>query len=166
MTSDFVLTIKKHFDSEDIIRTTKYWDDLDNERTREKLRIEEVYWKETRGMDWDIATERDIDANLAANVEWVHGFRDFESLTPLTVAAVIQVESLLSAMLQSGGRLRDLTDECDSQLGLEVGSSLSVVRHLVANSRLDVEMTTRITPSLPLTLLNKPLLKAVVGQKL
>lgn len=157
MTSDFVVTEKRPFGNEDVIRAIKYKADLEKARVLEKLKIEEVYWKDVRGMDWDVATENDFDAILAANVEWFHGHREIESLMPLTTHDVYQVELMLSVMLQGGGRLRDLTNECDRRLRLNPGASLSVVRHLLANRRLEVDMSKRINPCLQLALSANPL---------
>ena len=157
MTSDFVITESRAIGSEDIIRTTKYKAELQKSRVMEKLKIEEVYWQDIRGMDWDVVTEDDFSSILAANVEWIHGHREIESLTPLTVSDVYQIELMLSLMLQGDDPLRDLTNECDERLSLNPGSSLSVVRYLIANRRLDVDMERRIIPCLPLALITNPL---------
>lgn len=157
MTSDFVITESRPMGSEDIIRTTKYKAELEKGRVMEKLKIEEVYWRDVRGMDWDVVTEDDFSSILAANVEWVHGHREIESLTPLTVPDVYQIELMLSVMLQGNDPLRDLTNECDERLSLNPGSSLSVVRFLIANRRLNVDMERRIIPCLPLALITSPL---------
>jgi TnsA endonuclease N terminal/TnsA endonuclease C terminal len=161
MTSDFVITAKKGFITEEQIRAVKYKKDLDNTRVREKLEIERVYWQEIRGLDWDIVTEEDVDVNVAANVEWLHGHLDIEFLAPLTAEDAIRVEALLTPQVAQGGsRLRDLTNECDARLGLDPGSSLSIVRHLLANRRWEVDMCTRIMPPQPLILTNEPNLHA------
>jgi len=158
-TSDFVLTVRKHFGVEDNIRTIKYKKDLNNARVMEKLEIERVYWEEVRGLDWKIVTEDDIDTTLAANVEWVHGHREIERLFPLTAADVVRIEQILTPLVVQGKhRLRDLTNECDSRLNLSPGSSLSVVRYLIANRRWEVDMSTRIMPPLPLILTATPAL--------
>lgn len=166
MTTDFVITIRKGFSTEEQIRTVKYKKDLENTRVKEKLEIERVYWQEIRGLDWDIVTEEDIDANIVVNVEWIHGFRDVERLAPLTAEDVNRVEELLTPWVTQGGcRLRNLTNECDAQLGLAPGDSLSIVRHLLANRRWGVDMSTRIMPPLPLTLSAEPALYAAVTQR-
>src|SRR2546421_193838 len=157
MTSDFVITVRKGFGSEELIRTVKYEEEREKARAKEKLEIERVYWEEVRGLDWGVVTEKDIDATLAANVEWVHGHREVERLIPLTPRDVARVEAILTPRVVQGGfRLRDLTNECDSVLGLDLGTSLGVVRHLIANRRWEVDMSKRITPPLPLVLTAEP----------
>lgn len=166
MTSDFVITVRKGFVTEELIRAVKYRNDLENKRVKEKLEIERIYWQEIRELDWNIVTEEELDVNLVANVEWLHAHRDVERLTPLTVEDVAQIESLLTPQVAQGRfRLRDLTNECDEHLGLEPGSSLDVVRHLLANRRWEVDMRTRIMPPLPLTLTAEPILLAEAKQR-
>jgi TnsA endonuclease N terminal/TnsA endonuclease C terminal len=153
MTSDFVITLKKGFVSEEIIRSVKYKSDLENERVKEKLAIERMYWTESRGLTWDVVTEDKIDMNVVANVEWVHGHREIRQLLPLATENVIEIEAKLSSLVTESLRpLRDLTNECDRFLGLEPGTSLRVVRYLIANRWWKVDMSTRIRPTLPLTL--------------
>jgi len=159
MTSDFVITVRKDFVSEEQIRTVKHKKDLEDARVKEKLEIERVYWQEIRELSWEIVTEEHVDANVAGNVEWLHCHRDVESLTPLTAEDTKHVEALLTPRVAQGGfRLRDLTNECDARLRFAPGSSLDVVRHLLANRRWEVDMRTRIMPPLPLVLTAKPAL--------
>jgi hypothetical protein len=161
MTSDFVITITNGRVNEDVVRAVKLKKDLENARVREKLEIERVYWEEVRGLDWRIVTEDDIDRTLADNIEWVHGHRDVSALYPLTAAGVARIEAILTPRIVEGKlRLRDLTNECDAMLGLEPGSTLSVVRHLIANRRWKVDMNKRIMPPLPLVLTATPALFA------
>jgi TnsA endonuclease-like protein len=165
MTSDFVTTVRNGFIDEQHVRAVKYEKDRERDRVKEKLEIERVYWEEIRGLDWDVVTENDVNATLAANVEWVHGHRDVEWLTPLTAKDVARVEAILTPRVWQGGfRLRDLTNECDILLGFESGSSLSVVRHLIANRRWEVDMSIRIMPPLPLILTGEPAFFAAVSQ--
>ena len=165
MTSDFVITVRKGFGSEEQIRTVKYEEDHEKARVKEKLEIERVYWEEVRGLDWGVVTENDVDATLAANVEWVHGHREVERLIPLTLGDVARVEATLTPRVAQGSfRLRDLTNECDSVLGFVPGTSLGVVRHLIANRRWEVDMSKRIMPPLPLVLTAEPALYAEVAR--
>lgn len=157
MTSDFVFTIVNGQVKEEVIRAVKLKKDLENARVKEKLKIEQVYWEDIRGLDWDVITEDSIDHTLADNVEWVHGHRDVRSLYPLTAEDVFHIEAILTPRVVEGRfRLRDLTNECDAMLGLEPGSALSVVRHIIANRRWEVNMSKRIMPPLPLVLTAEP----------
>lgn len=159
MTSDIVMSIRKGITEEQQVRTVKYEKDRERARVKEKLEIERVYWEEVRGLDWNVITENNVDTTLAANVEWVHCHREVDRLFPLTTEDVAYVEAILTPrVIQGGFRLRDLTNECDAQLGLDPGSSLSVVRYLIANRRWEVDMSKRIMPPQPLVLTAKPTL--------
>lgn len=97
----------------------------------------------------------------------MHGHREVERLAPLTAVDVAHVEAILTPRVAHGGfRLRDLTNECDARLGFDPGSSLSVVRHLLANHRWEVDMSKRIMPPSPLVLTAKPALYAVGSRQI
>lgn len=159
MTSDFVFTIANGSVAQDVIRAVKLKKDMENARVKEKLEIERVYWQDIRSCDWDVITEDKINHTLADNIEWVHGHRDVRALFPLSIQDVRRIEEILTPRVAEGKfRLRDLTNECDAVLGLEAGSALGVVRHLIANRRWEVDMSSRIMPPLPLVLTAKPAL--------
>ncbi len=162
MTSDFVVTVREPFNARDRVRTTKYAKDLRRPRVLEKLEIERVYWQDVRGIDWKIITERNIDPVLARNVEWVHRHRDARQLAPLTTTDIARVEESLTMQVVRGGvPLAKLTKSCDALLGLSPGSSLSVVRHLIANRRWQTDMRAPISPLAPLNLTAVPTLYAM-----
>jgi sporulation protein YlmC with PRC-barrel domain len=166
MTSDLVITYRKGAVVEELVRSVKYKTDLGDARVKEKLEIERIYWEEVRRIGWDIVTEEDLDVNLAANVEWLHGHRDIKRLAPLTAEDVAHIEALLTPRVVKGGvRLRDLTNESDARLDLTSGTSLSVVRHLLANRRWEVDMGKQhIMPPLPLKLIAEPAFYATASR--
>ncbi|MDQ3816226.1 MAG: TnsA endonuclease N-terminal domain-containing protein [Acidobacteriota bacterium] len=147
MTTDFLITIKKHIGIEEHARTIKYASQLSSIRVIEKFEIERVYWTR-RDVKWDISTEKEIDNILAANIEWVHPYRDLSSLRPLTKKMVREVELILAPqVLGVRFRLSELTSACDNHLGLDIGTSLMVVRHLLATKRWQVNMYEPIRPA-------------------
>lgn len=154
MTTDFINTVRRGATDFDEPRTVKYKTDLLNRRTLEKLEIERRYW-ESRKITLKVVTEDSIPATLAKNVEWLHSYRclgDFTNLDDFdfrrTATAVI--EALKSHL----GSLRSVTIATDDRLGLETGTSLSIVRYLLANRRLRVDMLKPINPGARLVLLN------------
>lgn len=68
MTTDFFITTANGY----IARTVKPSGDLSNHRTLEKFEIERRYWK-SKGIDWKIVTEKQINTNKAANIRWLCG---------------------------------------------------------------------------------------------
>lgn len=153
MTTDFVVTVGKDGRDVDQARTLKYRDDLCSKRTLEKLEIERRYWEE-RGVDWKIVTDREIPADLAKNVEWIHQYRDLDNFTTLPELCVRQIISTLSVLVERRNTiLRDITMETDDRLGLEPGTSLALVRYLIATRRWRVDMNRPINPGRRLDLL-------------
>lgn len=153
MTTDFVNTIDQAGKLIDQARTIKYSQELSSARTLEKLEIERVYWSE-RKIDWGIVTEQEIEPILAANVAWVHSYREATVLTPVTEETIQRVASVLTPRVnQQQLPLRDLTDACDDQLGLSPGMSLTAVRHLIASRQWQVDMRQPIKTGQPLVLL-------------
>jgi hypothetical protein len=126
---------------------------LSSKRTLEKLEIERRYW-ESHGVDWKIVTDADIPTTLAQNVEWVHQYRRLDDFSTLSETAIQQIVSALAERLTTlNVPLRDITLQTDNKLGLEPGTSLSIVRHLIANRVWRVNMNTPINPSVRLVLL-------------
>lgn len=155
MTSDFVVTFRTPTGLIDHARTIKYAKDLRSARALEKLEIERLYWK-AKGVDWGIVTEQEIDAVIAENVKWLHPYRDIVDIAPLSESVINQLEDLLtSLLLQEDLSLRDITDTCDEQFGLEAGSSLTAMRYLLANRRWLIDLSHPIQPSKILKLLTR-----------
>lgn len=153
MTTDFVNTIDQAGKLLDQARSIKYSRELSSDRTLEKLEIERVYWTE-RDIDWGIVTEHEVEPVLPANVSWVHAYREAAALSPVTDEIIRRVQAVLTPRVnEQRTPLRDLTDACDDQLGLSPGVSLSVVRHLIANKRWQVDMRQAINTSQPLVFL-------------
>jgi TnsA endonuclease-like protein len=144
MTTDFVNTVRLPVGTIEHARTLKYAKELASPRVMEKFEIERVYWA-SRDINWGIVTEREIDPILTKNIRWLHPYRDPASLAPLTDAAIRDVEAALTPRVIAGDLpLRDLTDDCDQQFKLQPGTSLAVVRHLLASGRWQVNMASPI----------------------
>lgn len=146
VTTDFLNTITVGVRTVEHARAVKYRADLSKPRTLQKLEIERVYW-EVRGIDWGIVTEEEVNPVLVANIKWIHHCRNLSDLLPLTEDTVARVEALLTPrVLKDNTPLRNLTDESDDRLGLSPGTSLTVIRHLLANRRWQVNMLSPIHP--------------------
>lgn len=144
MTTDFVATVWPLSSPVDRALTVKYAADLESLRTREKLEIERLYW-EARNVKREIVTEQDLSKVLARNVEWVHSYRVLEDFCALSQSAAMKVmETLTSAVMHECKPLRRLTTETDERLSLEPGTSLSLVRYLIATRRWLINMETPI----------------------
>ncbi len=155
MTTDFVNTVRRAATDFDEPRTVKYKSDLLTPRTLEKLEIERRYWK-TRKITLKIVTEDSIPVVLSKNIEWLHSYRQLSNFIDLDEFAFAQTSSAIMDALrrQPSAPLRDIMLRVDDRLGLEAGISMSIVRYLLANRRLRINMLKPINPSKRLLLLN------------
>jgi hypothetical protein len=154
MTTDFVNTVRRGASDFDEPRTIKYKVDLLKPRTLEKLEIERRYW-EARKITLKIITEDGIPIALAKNVEWLHSYRhlgDFAGLDQLVFSQTVSAVKV--TLRRQPGPLRDIMLQVDDRLALEPGTSLSVVRHLLANRHLLIDMLKPINPNARLVLRN------------
>lgn len=151
MTCDFFITIAGNIQEKEVVRTVKSGKDLQSKRTREKLEIERLYWSQ-RGIDWGIVTDQEIPLILAKNVEWLHPFKNLGDLE-LSQNLIDRIAKfLVKGLANSQTPLVKITNFCDDQLGLLPGTSLSVVRYLIANRLWLVDMNQPIQPDKPLIL--------------
>jgi hypothetical protein len=154
MTTDFLVTLKLNEREIEQARAVKPAAELQSQRTLEKLEIERRYW-ERRDVDWGIVTEQEIPKVLVENVKWLRSCYYVEDLAPLNLVDITRIATVLaSQIVQSKIPLTKITNACDDQLGLTLGTNLSVVRYLIANRRWHVDMNQRIQPSKTLTVLS------------
>lgn len=86
------------------------------------------------------------------NIDWLHECRDVQKLHPILPDQIIEVRKWLFATIGDGKniRLQDLAKSCDDTLGYRCGTSLKIIRHLIANKHLDVDITKRLRTDLPI----------------
>ncbi len=147
MTTDFLVTFK---DSAEKAQCLKYVADLNSRRSCEKLEIESIYW-ERRGIFWSIVTERQIPEETVTNISWFHSAYVIDGLSQKEINTL---ERVLKTEIQKAPRpLNSLTFDVDSRLGLAPGTSMDVIRHLIANRVFIVNLTKYINPHEPLELI-------------
>ncbi|MBW4485316.1 MAG: TnsA endonuclease N-terminal domain-containing protein [Tildeniella torsiva UHER 1998/13D] len=153
MTTDFLINLKRKDHEIEHARAIKPASELQSQRTLEKLEIERLYWKR-REVDWGIVTEKEIPKTLIENLKWIHPFYKQGELAPLNQADITRINQFLRPKITERKLpLTDITNACDDRLGLEPGTSLSVVRHLIANRYWLINMNQPIQPSQVLQLL-------------
>lgn len=69
LTEDFVFTLVGE-PKRLIARQVKYVQDLECQRTRQKLEIQKRYF-ERRGIEWKLITERDVPLTVSTNLRWL-----------------------------------------------------------------------------------------------
>jgi hypothetical protein len=158
MTTDLLLTVNEKTRSVFHPRTIKYGKDLSDPRTLEKLEIERRYWEASpRNLRLKIVTEDLVSEDFVRNMLWFSPCYRLLDLFPLTECDVNRLASALTSLAITQNRsLRTVAQECDCRLGLESGTSLLVVRHLLAIRYWEVDAKVRIRTSEPLVFLSHP----------
>lgn len=158
MTTDIVLTVEQGLRETHRPFTVKYMKDLGKLRTKEKLEIERRYWASPyRNLKLKIMTEQQISSEFVANMLWVLPFYEVTALYPLTEREISRITSvLIQLILHEDIPLRTAAQKSDRILRLTQGTSLALVRHLIARRYWDVDISRRIRTNERLTLLRLP----------
>lgn len=153
MTTDFLLKLRHRREVIFHARTVKYRTDLDNQRVKEKFRIERLYWLR-RDIDWGYVTEEDVLPGLADNAALIHPLYFLSDLYPLKKKEVCKIALYLTGRVRLEELpLREIVSECDQKFGLPQGKSFSVVCHLIARRVWRVDLRKPITVNERLVLL-------------
>lgn len=127
MTSDFYVVSSNENYSQFVLQA-KYSKDLDDIRTIEKLEIERHYWQ-SKGIPWQIITEKDIPKIIQNNIAWLYP----ESNSEITLNIAEKLDFYVSQFSQTPSmRIIDLCKEIDSAYFGELGASLNEIRKLLA----------------------------------
>ena len=163
LTTDFMVTVNQSGKVCDVALTVKPSAELKKKRVIEKFDIERNYYA-AKDIEWRIVTEKHIPKSLAKNIEWIHGAHRLEATSKNSIQDLEEVIITLKKRLQvSNLRISQVTDNLDSELGLEKGTSLYLFRHLVARKEIVVDMnSTKACPDI----LAKDIQKIVVSSSL
>ncbi|WP_160394748.1 TnsA endonuclease N-terminal domain-containing protein [Paenibacillus sp. MMS18-CY102] len=149
MTTDFLVDSVFNDSPVLLARSIKTESDLLSKRTLEKIMIEQLYWKE-RGIDFKVVTEKQIQRNLAWNVGFIHSAKaSMDTLVSPQMLWLIE-KRLFTMLQQQHSSYAKVALENDQALGMEGGTSLWVIKHLIANRIWEVNMSKKIDPGYPL----------------
>ncbi len=152
MTSDFVIEVRTQSGlTVIVVRSVKSSAALDNPRARELLEIERTYWSE-RGIDWGLVTEKQISKLLARNISFFHGYYWTDILPAETIQALPEIEELIFQFVldEPLSPFAKVMQRVDKKLGLDIGSSLAAANHLIARSRLPIDMSSKLNFDYPI----------------
>jgi hypothetical protein len=144
MTTDLLITVQRGLRKEEVARSVKYANDLENPRVVEKLEIERQYWTR-RHIDWAIVTERDIDKTLLENISALRDYREIHDRIKINRQEMDKLEKALrkSSEIMPLGKAGLI---CDNKFGLKEGTSIIIAYHLVATGKWQVDMLNPISP--------------------
>ncbi len=153
LTTDFLVTMQGQPRDVEVARTVKPASELESVRTLEKFRIELQYWR-SRNVQWSIVTDATLPRAAVENIKWVHPYLDLSGQQNIPPFSLPKIDAVLRDFLQRGHSLSASAQACDDKLGLSPGTSLTLVRHLIATRQWVVDMTVRIDPTAPLKVMN------------
>lgn len=149
MTTDFLVTFQQGKETVDVAIDVKYNHDVNTagpkgDRTRAKLDLERDYWLE-RGVQWQLVTDLEIDPTVVRNLRWLHPYRPFAALAPLTEEAVCRIHESLDQSRRDAP-VWVAAEAVDRKLRLEPGTSMQVARHLWATRQWSDDLRVPLMP--------------------
>lgn len=157
MTTDFRLTLKTENGSMDVIRTIKPSNKLDD-RTLELFEVERRYFEE-QGIDWRIITENKIPNILVANIEWLSEAKYLETRAGIDNELLSSLSNGLYLIIQEDSGQTPISKLClraDNIFGLQHGTCMFLMKHMLANKRWETDMTSKkIKEFEPLIVINR-----------
>ncbi|MDA7747292.1 TnsA endonuclease N-terminal domain-containing protein, partial [Psychromonas sp.] len=138
MTTDLLVDFNSDEQNQSKAISVKYAQDLEDERTIEKLELERRFW-EGEGIEWFIFTEHEVPVHFVKNIRWLaphmHSY-DLDGSRRMFV-----FESILQMMdANREEKLPVVLSELDQRQGLERGTNLKYFRHLAAQNAFQWDM--------------------------
>lgn len=147
LTTDFMLSVKQGKQIVEKARTFKLVKDLGTKFVAEKFELEKRYYA-AKGIDWGIITEKEIPIFLVKNIEWIHSSYKLEAIAEINVDELHNIANILKSKLQeSDSSINTITNCLDKEMNLEVGTSLYLFKHLLANKKIIMDMQTSTVSS-------------------
>ena len=135
LTTDFLLTVLDSNGNHVLLAiTVKYCKDLDNNRVLEKFEIERRYW-ELKNVEWRIVTELDLPKVIVENIKWCRSFMNTDSVR-IDQAHVTSLFKSFSS--DESINLATISKQQDSLLNLESGSTLKLIKYLLATKQIKI----------------------------
>ena len=141
MTTDFVVNIRNGDKTMEVARSVKPASELDKPRTLEKQEIERRYWH-AKGVEWGLVTELDLPDQHIKNLRWLHEMQSLEHMTePYTGYWDDRCNKFLACLPRSTGMtIKQFVRFLDSTQGFATGETLTVLRHLAANKKINIDL--------------------------
>lgn len=144
LTTDFLISIISDGKIIDVAIAVKPSEELNDPRVIEKLEIERRYWT-AKGIYWLIVTEKDVPQLLAKNIEVIHSAFWLEATPELDIPHLLSLAAKLKVRLQSStASLVQITAALDIEMNLNAGTSLYVLKHLIARKEVLLEMDKKL----------------------
>lgn len=145
LTTTFLMTLKgSDGNTYEVARSVKASHELEKQTVIERFELIRRYFAE-REIDWGLVTQKEIPLVKAKNIEWIHPARFLEETTNFSKEDISYLTRLLMESFYKNSRaIREITSSFDTQLNLEGGSGLLLLKHLLATKQLKVDMNKKI----------------------
>ncbi|WP_342511821.1 TnsA endonuclease N-terminal domain-containing protein [Sporosarcina sp. FSL K6-1522] len=154
MSTDFMLSVvNKDEDIIDVARTIKPVSRL-TKRTLELFEIERRYFQEI-GINWAMVFDKPKPINMIRNIDWMYDAKFLGSRPGIDLEMVDLVAGPLFNLLSSYSPKDSISKNClksDAELGLEAGTSLYIMQHMLVNKVWKTDMNQLIRENRPLIL--------------
>jgi hypothetical protein len=137
VTTDLVIEIKNN---SGLAVAVKYADELDDQRVREKLQIEKVFW-EQQGYQWEIFTEHEITSSIKENLEWLHAANQ-NSDELYAELSEMDIKLIFKRLKGNNKRLSSICASLDDEYQCEPGFHIGIFRKAVAANLIDAPLNT------------------------
>ena len=104
--------------------------ELENPRVLEKFSIEYQYWKE-RDVDWKIVTEKEINRDLARNLQWLHSGPKPGEIIPNESIRENAGTLLLALINEDLFAFSVILEIVEESFGLRIGSAMALFKEFV-----------------------------------
>ena len=135
MTTDFLVTRSDGLHA----RTVKCSDELDNPRVVEKFMIEHAYWS-SKGIEWKIVTEKQIDRDKSLNYQWLCSGETPENIIPDPSVRQAARETLLSLVDRDGLLKAAHIRAFEKAFHLSPGSAISFYKSLILDNSISPDL--------------------------
>lgn len=136
MTTDFLITTK---DNSFLARTVKPSSDLQKPRVMEKFEIERRYWK-SKGIDWKIITEKQINSRKAANIRWLYGGASPETLISDDAVREDCMDLFLELFRETDIPFLEVIRVTEEYGELVPGAALSLYKELIRSKKIGFDL--------------------------
>lgn len=147
MTTDFLVDVVIDGKTHLLARTFKRVEDLDDERTIAKFEIERRYWTR-KGVDWGIVTDAELSAERIQNLHWLHSMRSLDGTqVPYDGYWDDRIDTFCTHLAAAGEMsIKGYCRWLEQTLGFQSGEGLTVIRYLLANKRLFMNLDRKFDP--------------------
>lgn len=155
MTTDFVITVTTPKGVIDIVRTVKPSSKL-TKRTLELFEVERRFFIE-QGISWGIILGNNLPKVLISNIEWLHEGRYLDTRLGVDEELVDLVGNSLFRQITEDNCSTSISKiclRCDDKFGIDSGTSMFILKHMLAIKKWETDMKVKIKESKPLHITN------------